>query len=279
MEAQNDNKHSRPKTSLCNNRRRHKTRRRAKKGAQKQKEKERLNNAEKQKHMNKDDVVLSGDEDNKLQLDNLSSFEVYVRQYKGGRDYDVLFFLITQEASPRFPSLLDECPSHSTIIPDFFRSADRGDDNEEKADVEDGIHGEVVHPETDDDASSLDADNFSNYNHPYHDDKPHQNPMKKIKIVKAIIDDEEYVQYDFTMDDTIDGMHDSPFEPDDEESSGDVSGYVQAHLQRMKRGNKQWIPPPQVEVGDVKEIELTEDDISFLQLTELSSDRIRACNW
>ena len=32
-------------------------------------------------------------------------------------------------------------------------------------------------------------------------------------------------------------------------------------------------------MGDVKEIELTEDDIPFLQLTELSADRIRACNW
>ena len=78
------------------------------------------------------------------------------------------------------------------------------------------------------------------------------------------------------MDDTIDDKHDSPFEPHDEESSGDVSEYVQAHLQRLNRGNKQRIPPPQVEVGDVKEIELTEDYIPFLQLTELSADRIRA---
>ena len=102
---------------------------------------------------------------------------------------------------------------------------------------------------------------------------------QKIKIVKAIVHDEEYVQYDFTMNDTIDDKHDSPFEPHDEESSGDVSDYVQAHLQRVNRGNKQWIPPPQVEVGDVKEIELTKDDIVFIQLTKFSANRIRACNW
>ena len=46
-----------------------------------------------------------------------------------------------------------------------------------------------VHPETDDDASSLDVDNFSYDNHPDHVDKPHQNPTKKVKIVKAIVDD------------------------------------------------------------------------------------------
>ena len=61
--------------------------------------------------------------------------------------------------------------------------------------------------------------------------------------MKAIIDDEEYLQYDFTIDDTIDDMYDSPFEPDDEKSSGDVSEYIQAHLQRANCGNKQWIPP------------------------------------
>ena len=164
-----------------------------------------------------------------------------MRQYKVGRvnnekDDDALS-LITQELSPRFPSLLDKppekSPSHSTVIPNFVRVADRGDDNEEKADVEDDIHGEVVHPETDDDASSLDADTFSKDHHPDHDNKPHHNPMKKIKIVNAIIDDEEYLQYDFTMDDTFDDIHDSPFEPDDEESSGDVSEYVQAYLQRV----------------------------------------------
>ena len=80
MEAHNNNKHNRPKTLTRNNRRRHKNRRRAKRRAQKRKEKERLNDAEKQEHMNKDDVVLSGDGDKKLQSDNLTSFEVYMRQ-------------------------------------------------------------------------------------------------------------------------------------------------------------------------------------------------------
>ena len=90
--------------------------------------------------------------------------------------------------------------------------------------------------------------------------------------MKAIVDDEEYVQYDFTMDDTIDDMHESPFEPDGEESNV-VSEYVQAHLQMVNHGNKQWIPPPQVEMGNVKEIELTEDGIPF------KTDQTEICNY
>ena len=72
MEAHNNTKHNRPRMSTRNNRRRHKNRRRAKKRTQKRKEKERLNDAEKQEHMNKNDVVLSG-EDKKLQSDKLTS--------------------------------------------------------------------------------------------------------------------------------------------------------------------------------------------------------------
>lgn len=52
----------------------------------------------------------------------------------------------------------------------------------------------------------------------------------KIKIVNAIINDEEYIQCDFSMNDQIDDTNDSPFEPGDKESSGDVYDYVQAHL-------------------------------------------------
>ena len=75
--------------------------------------------------------------------------------------------------------------------PQFSHETDGSDENEEKADVEDDIHGKVIHPETDDGASSLNVDSFSNYNHSYHEEKSDQNSMKKIKILKAIIDDEK----------------------------------------------------------------------------------------
>lgn len=47
----------------------------------------------------------------------------------------------------------------------------------------------------------------------------------------------------------------------------------------MHRGNIQWIPPPQVKVGDVKGIKLTNGDGPFILLTQFSADRICACNW
>jgi len=84
-------------------------------------------------------VVLSG-EGKKLQSNKLTSFEVYVRRYnKVGRvnneTDDDASSLITQDPSPRFSPLLDKSPSN--VIPNFFRVTDRGDDNEEKALVED----------------------------------------------------------------------------------------------------------------------------------------------
>ena len=99
-----------------NNRCRHKNRRRAEIRAQKRKEKKRLIDAEKQELLNKDDVVLSG-EDKKLQSDKLTSFEVYVRRYnKVGRvnnkTDDDASSLITQDPSPRFAPLLDKSPSN-----------------------------------------------------------------------------------------------------------------------------------------------------------------------
>ena len=81
------------------------------------------------------------------------------------------------------------------------------------------------------------------------------------------------------MNDQIDDINDSAFKPDDEESSGNVSDYVQAHFGREHHGNMQWIPQPQVEVGDVKEIKQTGKDNPFIALTQLSADRIHVFNW
>ena len=106
----------------CSNRHRHKQMRRAKK-SQRGEEKERLNDAEKQEHLNKDEVVQSGDGDKKVKSDNLTSFEVYGCRYKVGQVNkeadDDASSLITQEPSPRFPPLLDKSPSYSKLITNF----------------------------------------------------------------------------------------------------------------------------------------------------------------
>lgn len=64
----------------------------------------------------------------------------------------------------------------------FDKENGGGDEEEENADLEYEICGKVIHPETHDDASSLDAENFSNDNQSDHEEKPHHNPMEKSKL-------------------------------------------------------------------------------------------------
>lgn len=94
--------------------------RRAKK-SKRGEEKERLNDAEKQEHLNKDEVVQSGDGDKKLKSDNLKSFEVYTDRYKveqvNNKTDDDTTSLITQEANSRFPSLFGKSPPKTIFYP------------------------------------------------------------------------------------------------------------------------------------------------------------------
>lgn len=165
--------------------------------------------------VNEDKVVQSGDGDNKFKSGNPESFEVYACCYKVGRvnkeTDDDTSSLITQPPTPHH--LLTESSPLSIVHPRFDNENCGGNEEEEKANVEDDICGNAIHPEIDDDASYLDEENFSNSNHPDHEKKPHQKPIKN-QIVKTIVDDQEYIQCNFPVNDAIEDINDLPYDVD-----------------------------------------------------------------